>query len=51
MDPAFHRALLTAFDLRQLADYDPMATISVESARPSLDEARSFLGAARSTLA
>ena len=50
MSPAFHRALLTAFDLRQLADYDAMATISVESARQSLDEARAFLEAARAVL-
>jgi uncharacterized protein (UPF0332 family) len=51
MDPSFHRALLTAFDLRQLADYDLMATISVESARQSIADARAFLDAARMALA
>jgi uncharacterized protein (UPF0332 family) len=51
MDPTHHRALLTAFDLRQLADYDAMATISVGSARQSIDDARAFLEATRTTLA
>lgn len=50
MDPVYHRASLTAFDLRELADDDAMATISVESAGQSLDDAGAFLEAARAVI-
>jgi len=48
MDASLHRALLTAFDLRILADYDPMTSITLDSARRSIEDARSFLATARS---
>lgn len=50
IDAALHRHLLTAFDLRQLADYDPMVSISPADARRSIDDAERFLAAVRPLL-
>jgi hypothetical protein len=46
MEAAMHRALLSAFGLRQAADYDPMATITIASVRPVIDDARAMLAVA-----
>jgi uncharacterized protein (UPF0332 family) len=50
IDRVHHRALLTAFDLRQVADYDAMAVITLDSAQKSLDDARASLQAVRAVL-
>jgi uncharacterized protein (UPF0332 family) len=46
VEAAMHRALLSAFGLRQAADYDPMATITIASVRPVIDDARAMLAVA-----
>jgi uncharacterized protein (UPF0332 family) len=46
VDPELHRALLSAFGLRQAADYDPMATITIDSVRSVIDDARAMLAVA-----
>jgi uncharacterized protein (UPF0332 family) len=50
VDPSLHRSLLASFDLRQLADYDPMATLTTDGVRPTIGDARGFLASARSYL-
>jgi len=39
LDPRLHRWLLDAFDLRLLADYDPMWTLEAESIRETVEQA------------
>lgn len=39
LDPALHRWLLDAFDLRLLADYDPMWTLEAVSIQETVDQA------------
>jgi uncharacterized protein (UPF0332 family) len=50
IDPKYHRKLLDAFELRQLADYGPQATISQGTAGKACDAAREFLSAIRSQM-
>jgi uncharacterized protein (UPF0332 family) len=47
LDATLHRHLLSAFDLRQVADYDPMVSISLDAARRSIEDAADFLAVAR----
>lgn len=39
LDPALHRWILDAFDLRLLADYDPMWTLEAVSIQETVDQA------------
>lgn len=39
LDPALHRSLLDAFDLRLLADYDPMWLLEAASIQETVDQA------------
>jgi uncharacterized protein (UPF0332 family) len=39
LDPRLHRWLLDAFDLRLLADYDPMWTLEAGAIRETVDQA------------
>lgn len=39
LDPRLHRWLLDAFDLRLLADYDPMWTLEAASIQETVDQA------------
>jgi uncharacterized protein (UPF0332 family) len=50
VDASHHRAILTASDLRQLADYDPMVSISLDAARKSIDDATELLAVTRQCL-
>jgi uncharacterized protein (UPF0332 family) len=51
LDPAFHRLLLDAFHLRQLADYVASPEIPSGKVDQLIGEGRRFLTAARSWLA
>ena len=48
IDPKYHRKLLSAFELRQLADYGPQATISQGTAKNACDAASEFLAVVQS---
>lgn len=50
LDPAFHRLLIRAFQLRQGADYDTFMVIEPELVREVLEEGRRFLAAATAHL-
>ncbi len=43
LDPRLHRWLLDAFDLRLLADYDPMWTLEAASLQETVDQAQSMI--------
>ncbi len=43
LDPALHRWLLDAFDLRLLADYDPMWSLEAASIQETVDQARHMI--------
>ncbi|MDR3545022.1 MAG: HEPN domain-containing protein [Candidatus Limnocylindrales bacterium] len=45
LDPRLHRWLLDAFDLRLLADYDPMWTLEAESIRETVEQAGHMIDA------
>ncbi|MBA3471795.1 MAG: hypothetical protein H0T57_00965 [Rubrobacter sp.] len=47
MDRRFHRLLVRAFALRQVADYDAQADPDANEVRHLIEEGRSFLNAAR----
>lgn len=47
VDTSLHRGPRTAFDLRQVADCDPMVSISIDAALHSIDDAYDFLAATR----
>lgn len=51
MDRRFHRLLIRAFALRQVADYDAQADPDVGEVRHLIEEGNSFLNAAREYLA
>jgi uncharacterized protein (UPF0332 family) len=48
IDPKYHRKLLDAFELRQLADYGPQATIGQGTAGKACDAASKFLAVVQS---
>lgn len=50
IDSRFHRSLLHAFDLRNAGDYGTMHTITSETARQIIEEARGLVGEIRSYL-
>ena len=50
VDASLHRHLLTAFDLRQLADHDPMVSIVLADARHAIEDAEEFVVAVRQLL-
>lgn len=45
LDPRLHRWFLDAFDLRLLADYDPMWTLEAESIRETVERAGHMIDA------
>ncbi len=47
LDRRFHRLLVRAFALRQVADYDAQADPDANEVRHLIEEGRSFLNAAR----
>jgi uncharacterized protein (UPF0332 family) len=47
LDPRFHRLLVRAFALRQVADYDAQANPDADQVRHLIEEGKSFLEAAR----
>lgn len=51
LDPKFHRWLINAFDARIQDDYDAGAVMSGERVTEMLEQARTFLAAARAFLA
>jgi uncharacterized protein (UPF0332 family) len=51
LDPRNHRWLLDAFDLRLQDDYETLGIVNKELVEEMLEQARSFLGAARLFLA
>lgn len=51
LDPKFHRWLLNAFDVRLQEDYDSETLVSNERVEEMLEQARTFLSAAREFLA
>ena len=50
MDPALHRALIEAQNLRQTGDYETGTPVTEEEANQTLDAARDFLRAATQRL-
>ena len=50
MDPALHRALIEAQNLRQTGDYETGTPVTEEEANQTLDAARDFLRAAAQRL-
>jgi uncharacterized protein (UPF0332 family) len=51
LDPRLHRWLLDAFDLRLLADYDPMTTIEIDIVAETVEQSGDFLASASALLA
>jgi uncharacterized protein (UPF0332 family) len=51
LDPRLHRWLLDAFDLRLLADYDPMTDIEIDIVAETVEQAGDFLASASALLA
>jgi uncharacterized protein (UPF0332 family) len=51
LDPKFHRWLINAFDVRLQEDYDAETLVSGERVEEMLEQARTFLAAAREFLA
>lgn len=50
LDPKFHAYLRDAFDVRGVADYDPVGRVTASSAEMALRHAAEFLQAARDYL-
>jgi uncharacterized protein (UPF0332 family) len=50
VEPQLHRWLLDAFDLRQVADYDPLTDIEPEAVADMVGQADEFVAAARAFL-
>jgi uncharacterized protein (UPF0332 family) len=50
LDPKFHRWLINAFDVRLQEDYDAETLVSGERVEEMLEQARTFLAAAREFL-
>jgi len=50
LDPKFHRWLINAFDVRLQEDYDSETLVSSEQVEEMLEQARTFLAAAREFL-
>ena len=50
LDPRLHRWLLDAFDLRLLADYDPLTDVEPEITRETIEQASEFVRAAAALL-
>lgn len=50
LDPKFHRWLINAFDLRLQEDYDAETLVSGKRVEEMLEQARTFLAAAREFL-
>lgn len=50
LDPKFHRWLIDAFDVRLQEDYDAETVVSSEQVEEMLEQARTFLAAAREFL-
>jgi uncharacterized protein (UPF0332 family) len=50
LDAQLHRWLLDAFDLRLLADYDPMITIEIDVVAETVGQAGDFLASASALL-
>jgi uncharacterized protein (UPF0332 family) len=50
VDPRLHRWLLDAFDLRQVADYDPLTDIEPEAVVDMVSQADEFVLAVRAFL-
>ncbi len=50
LDRRFHRLLIRAFALRQVADYDAQADPDADEVRHLIEEVKSFLDAAREYL-
>jgi uncharacterized protein (UPF0332 family) len=51
LDAQLHRWLLDAFDLRLLADYDPMTTIEIDVVAETVEQAADFLASASALVA
>ncbi len=51
VDPALHRWLLDAFEVRQLADYDPMTEVEPAIISETVDQAGEFVRVAGAILA
>lgn len=50
LEPRFHRALLSAFDLRQRGDYQIDSGLTLQDAETTIDDATEFLAAAQQWL-
>jgi len=50
VDARYHSMLLGAFALRSAADYETRAALSAETAKETLDNARSFVAACRALI-
>jgi uncharacterized protein (UPF0332 family) len=51
LDPRLHRWLLDAFDLRLLADYDPLWTLEAEAVRETVEQATRMIDTIEAWLA
>ncbi|MEZ4864768.1 MAG: HEPN domain-containing protein [Caldilineaceae bacterium] len=51
LEPGFHRALLSAFDMRQRGDYQALSGLTMQDANSTIIDALAFLAAARQWLA
>jgi uncharacterized protein (UPF0332 family) len=50
VDARYHAMLLGAFALRSAADYETHAALSADTAKETLDNARSFVAASRALI-